>query len=375
MRPRRASPHRNASPLTSSALLPLLLSLLILAPQPASTLRAQSTSTQPTPSQATPTQPAPAPPPNDPRYTLHVYSRLVQIPTLVLSPSLQPLPPIDPHSFNVSIDTGPLFRPNRGRLEGDDPITLAILLDVSGDQSSLLPVFSQSLSAWATQSLRPHDRVSIYAIDCDLIRTTNNEPPNPSVLQRGLDAAITSPITLGNKKHGTCGNSILLWNSMVVVMKQLAQLPGRRVLLVVSNGFDGHSTVKQDSLKAHATVDAVTIFAIAARTSLIYPWGRTMNSICEESGGILLITSPQDLLQRLDHFIDLLRKRYVLSFYMPAEPTPGTHIMHVTIDHTDAFIRPSGISVPLPDPTPTDIPSDAPYTPAPGTAPPMQPHP
>ncbi len=372
MRPRRASPHRNASPPTSSSLLPLLLSLLILAPTAASTLRAQST-----PTQSAPTQPAPAPPPppDDPRYTLHVYSRLVQIPTLVLSPSLQPLPPIDPHSFNVSIDTGPLFRPNRVRLEGDDPITLAILLDVSGDQSSLLPVFSQSLSAWATQSLRPHDRVSIYAIDCDLIRTTNNEPPNPAVLQRGLDAAITSPITLGNKKHGTCGNSILLWNSMVVVMKQLSQLPGRRVLLVVSNGFDGHSTVKPDILKTDATVDAVTIFAIAARTSLIFPWGRTMDSICQESGGILLVTSPHDLPQRLDHFIDLLRKRYVLSFYMPAEPTPGTHIMHVTIDHTDAFIRPSGISVPLPDPTPTDIPSEAPYTPAPGTAPPMQPHP
>ena len=100
-----------------------------------------------------------------------------------------------------------------------------------------------------------------------------------------------------------------------------------------------------------------------------------MDSICEESGGILLVTSPHDLPQRLDHFIDLLRKRYVLSFYMPAEPAPGAHIMHVTIDHTDAFIRPSGISVPMPDPTPTDIPSVAPYTPAPGTAPPMQPHP
>jgi hypothetical protein len=309
-------------------------------------------------------------------YTLHVYSRLVEIPTLVLSPSLQPLPPIDPHNFNLSIDSGPLFRPNRVRLEGDDPITLAILLDVSGDQSSLLPAFSQSLSAWATTSLRPQDHVSIYAIDCDLIKTIVDEPPNPTVLQRGLDAAITSPLTCGNKMHGTCGDSILLWDSMAVVMQQLSQLPGRRVLLVVSNGYDGRSTVKPDSLRTEVTRDAVTIFAITARRSLIYPWGRSIDSICQNSGGLLLVSSPGRLPQLLNHFIDLLRKRYVLSFYMPVEPAPGTHIIHVTIDDTNAFafIRPSGISVPLPDPTPTDIPSEAPYTPAPGTAPPLQPH-
>ena len=68
--------------------------------------------------------------------TLHVYTNLIQIPTLVLGPSLESIKkPIAENRFSVSIDDGPWFPAIHVRPEGDDPIALSILLDVNGDTS------------------------------------------------------------------------------------------------------------------------------------------------------------------------------------------------------------------------------------------------
>jgi hypothetical protein len=64
--------------------------------------------------------------------TLHVYENLIQIPTLVLGPNPERLKtPIAEKRFSVRIDNGPWFRAAHVRMEGDDPISLSILLDVS----------------------------------------------------------------------------------------------------------------------------------------------------------------------------------------------------------------------------------------------------
>src|SRR5580698_1951598 len=84
----------------------------------------------------------PPPPPN--LYTLHVYTNLMQFPTIVLGPDLNPMKPVPREKFNVTIDGGPIFHPTKMRIEGDDPISLAVLLDAGGDQSSVLHAFAEA---------------------------------------------------------------------------------------------------------------------------------------------------------------------------------------------------------------------------------------
>ena len=65
--------------------------------------------------------------------TLHVYTNLIQIPTLVLGPDRERLKtPIAESRFSISIDNGPWFRVTHVRMEGDDPVSLSILLDGVG---------------------------------------------------------------------------------------------------------------------------------------------------------------------------------------------------------------------------------------------------
>jgi hypothetical protein len=96
--------------------------------------------------------------------TLHVYTNLVQIPVLVLTPTREKLlAPIAPNRFSISFDGGPSFQPTYARLEGDDPIDLSIVLDIRSLQIDLIERIDQTIADLAPSFLHPGDHVSIYA--------------------------------------------------------------------------------------------------------------------------------------------------------------------------------------------------------------------
>ena len=362
MQSRRANTQAAQSLRTSPLLSVLRFSLALLTASTAIQLLAQA-----------------PPPPEESPYTLHVYTRRLEIPTLVLPSPSHPLPPIDAQSFTISLDSGPHFHPSHIRLEGNDAITLAILLDVSGEQPDLLAAFRRSMPLWVARSLRPQDHVSIYAIDCSLLQTDNYQAPDPTVLGDDFNVAITSPLSHGKKTHGACGNSIHLWDSMNAVMQQLAQLPGRRVLLVVSNGYDGKSVLKWSTLRSDAIGSNVTVFALTSQAPAPTQSMQSLNSLTQRSGGLYLRSTADALPNVLAYFIDMLRGRYILDFPMPANFTSGTHLIDVTLNQSDALIRPSGIALPEIDPAiandPTTIPSNNSNAPVMGNHRPADPNP
>ena len=373
MRFRRATTLRTASLLISPAAAPLKLLLLLLASATASQLLAQST--------------PPAPPPGNPGYTLHVYVNLLQIPTLVLSPSLSPLPPIDLDKFNISLDSGPRFHPTHIRLEGDDPIDLAILLDLSGDAYHLQSALTHSILAFANQSLQPHDHVSIYAVDCVFVGTRNDIPATQGdQIVQALDAAISFP-----KLHGAgettphCANSIHLWNAIGKVAETLSPMPGRRIILVISNGYDHRSPMHWNDLRTYAASRSITIFGLYPVPDLLKHPGSfhlmlstedPFNQLCQLTGGLVLFTTPSEVSNNLKRTIDLVRGRYILEFPKPDAGGRGEHHIDVTLKKMDAFIRPAGISYPPADPSIATDPTTLPSPPSPavfGTRHPLNP--
>jgi hypothetical protein len=110
--------------------------------------------------------------------TLHVYENLKQVPVLVLTSDYRRMKPLDTSKFRLSLDSGPSFRPTHVRQEGDDPISLAILIDASKPYNDMLPQLSQAIAALAPDYLHPHNHVSIYVLDCTLIRTAYDAQAN-----------------------------------------------------------------------------------------------------------------------------------------------------------------------------------------------------
>lgn len=298
----------------------------------------------------------------EPIHTLHVYTNLVQIPTVVLGPNRERISRVIPGSkFSVSIDSGPWFPATHVRQEGEDSISLSIVLDVSGHTVDIMPRMADAIAGLAPTMLHGKDHVSIYALDCSLIRSANDVPAEAEALRTGVNAALQSwMLRKQNKAGSNCKQSIHLWDGLAHVVNELYQKPGRRVILVVSDGEDQGSLHKWSEVREFAQATGSAVFGMTyapqygvdTRSRFIQRSSEDpFLSMCELSGGMLLFTSTLSLKQTLGQFVTTVRERYIVEFPRPSNSTPGPHGMEVRIAGRPAdFIRPAGVSMPIADP-------------------------
>jgi hypothetical protein len=311
-------------------------------------------------------QQADAPASNQP-FIIHVSQNLIQLPTLVLTASKGPHAPVPIAKFNISIDSGPNFHPTHMHIEGDDPITLAILIDAAGSQDKLLKNLPVAFETLRRDHLQPHDHVSIYASDCVLIRSALDAPADSTALDASINLALLAPTLHGTTPRRTC-KGISLSDAIVNVTAALGKLPGRRVLLVLSDGDTQPGQFSFAQATQLAVTDAVTVFGMrdmdhydqshASITlnhlSLASPTPGAISSedqldeLCQKSGGLLTTVSPRAVPAALHQLINTLRGRYILEFPRPDQNIPGNHIVDVTINKSNAYIRTSGVTVPPP---------------------------
>jgi hypothetical protein len=346
---------------------PLLLTLALALTLPAAALHAQEPASQ--------------------QYVFHAYSNLIQIPVLTLTQHRRAIPSGTPLPFAVSIDGGPPFLVHHVRLEDGDPISLSIVLDVSGNQKRLIDALDETaidetIANWVQQSLQPVDHVSVYAVDCRLVRTAADIPADGNALTRAIDAAIHStPVHQADPARPGC---ITNTNALTYVVNQLSKLHGHRVVLAIGRGklrTGSASDAPQRgpdwrTLTDLASMDSVTVFGLEERdifTANYNAWEDPFNILCQRSGGFVLGTNPEDVPQELQHFITVVRDRYIVEFPRPNSLSTGLHVLNVTLADAKSpyFIRPSGASFPAAKPSvladPTTVPMDPSQAPAVGS--------
>jgi hypothetical protein len=303
----------------------------------------------------------PPAPQSEPIHTLHVYTNLIQIPTLVLGPNRERISkPIPESRFSVSIDGGSWFPATHVRMEGDDAIALSILLDARGDVADLMPKISDAIASLAPQSLHTKDHISIYALDCELISYVRDAPVDSLKLKQGVDEALKTWIDRRQEKHrANCQRSVQLWDALNFVGDSLSRLPGRRVILIVSDGHDQGSKHLWTEVRTGAQASGIAVFGMsylapnAMASRIAYPrqsYEDPFDSLCQLTGGMVFRTNVLSLAGSLKAFVTTVRERYIVEFPRPSNSTAGDHGMEVKIARGDAyFIRSAGIAVPLPD--------------------------
>lgn len=135
---------------------------------------------------------------DEPVPTLHVYADLVQMPTLVLSQNRTRIEPrVGERRFSIRVDSGPWFRVTHVRPEGDDPISLSILLDPSA--MDLMPNVSREIADLAPIFLTPRDHVSLYSLGCGLTRSLDDKPADHARLLDRMDVLVAPWRALGGR--------------------------------------------------------------------------------------------------------------------------------------------------------------------------------
>ena len=312
--------------------------------------------------------------------TLRVYTDLVQIPTLVLGHDRKPIAPIDERRFFVSLDGGRRLRATHARLEGDDPISLTILMDLSQSNPKVILGADQAIASLVPLSLHAHDEVLIYALNCELIHPTDQGATDAAALKRQVDLVLRQSQSLDQRDtKRRCQNPPNLWDSLAAIVQTLSKQPGRRVILAVTDGVDRGSRNSWNALLDFAQTRSVAIFGLVQTADLRHTQNETLfDDLCQLSGGILLPTSAEDLGKQLAWAVMLIRGRYIVEFPRPVTTVGAHHSLDVTISGRHAFIRAAGAEVPVYDPAilndPKTIPPDLSRTPQLGNRKILTPH-
>lgn len=347
---------------------------------------------------------------NDSVPTLHVYKDLLQVPVLVLRPNGNRIKtPIAGTRFSISLDSGPWFRVTHVRPEGDDPIALSILLDMNGDGGRLMSKMAQVVADLAPKSLGPQDHVSVYALDCSLTSGATDFPADSAALKRAVSGVLSSWTERNSKKHfngvvdSDCKQKEHLWDALAKLTESLHKLPGRRVILVVSDGKDNGSAHTWKQVIEEAQGASVAIFALKyspdrVGTDTTYSENPLQSrgeftlstepappmeldqespfrTLCELTGGTAKLASPRTLGAKLKGFMAMLRERYIVEFPRPLNGKPGRHGIAVRIDRENYFVRSAGLTFPLMNPAvladPTTVPSNPLLAPSLGSRSPL----
>lgn len=297
----------------------------------------------------------------DSTYTLHVYTDLLQVPTIVLTRLHSNYRALTKQSFTLSLDGGPMFQPANVRLEGDDPITLAIVFDFTTGDPSVFTSFAQAMSGLPPGVLSARDYLSVYAYDCKLMRTTEDKPATPDQLQASMIRVMTAGKGLardGAKR--SCESTKQLNDVVARVSQDIGDLPGRRVILLISDGSDRASKSDWLSVARFAGSKSIAVFGLrpigtsgTASSGFNEEWLTTeekdsFGKLCAASGGLVLDGdgSKRFMTGQIQRLITMLHNRYIIEFPRPANGSVGYYSFEVQVRDPAAIIRSAGISFP-----------------------------
>jgi Ca-activated chloride channel homolog len=180
------------------------------------------------------------------------------------------------------------------------PITIVVLLDDSPSMHASKPSTTVAGTAFIRR-LRPGDRATVGVFS----RTVT------------LDGALTSDTDeligrLGVSSPVMAGTA--LWDALNAAMAVLEDEPGRRVVLVLTDGDDNTSEMTSVAMAERAIREGVMVYAIGIR-STEGRLGRGLKDLARDTGGFFFELKPSDNLTSVfQRVADELHAQYLIGF-------------------------------------------------------------
>jgi Ca-activated chloride channel family protein len=233
-------------------------------------------------------------------------------------------------------------------VEGLQPITAAVLIDTSASMTLNLELAKIAAEQFVIRML-PGDRVRVgsFADRLDLSREfTTDRDELLRAIRVGLHV----------------GNPTKLWDAVDETMTKLAPLGGRRIVLLLTDGGDTASALKQTDVLERAREDELMIYIVqfrsTARAALaelpLSPTGgaafsdpRRRNPSPTEAlrrlarqtgGGHFLLYQTDDVNATFTRVMQELHYQYVLGF-MPQKPDGRVHTLTVRVTRPGLEVR------------------------------------
>ncbi len=203
--------------------------------------------------------------------------------------------------------------------EVNTPITVALLLDVSGSVSHILEIEKAAASRFLAEVLRPSDRAMLVTF-AETVAVWQDLTSDLESLDRALKAA--HPFDSSKSPEFRPHGGTLMYEAVgLVAEKKLAGLPGRKAIVLISDGKDNGSLyVPEAAMKAAQDADAI-IYGIhyqddGAREVTYHSEGETLlRKLAEPTGGRMFHVGYENPLKVIFQTItEEMRNQYAIGY-------------------------------------------------------------
>jgi len=213
----------------------------------------------------------------------------------------------------------------------DVPLTLGLIVDVSGSQDHFSKQHEHDLEVFLKEVLGPKDRAFLVTFANHIRLVSDFSPPGPEIIEhmkeykergkgkgKGKLAEVPELGPLENRALGTAFYDSIYYS----VTEKLARESGRRALLVFSDGEDNSSSHDMMTTIETAQAENVLVYAIRytekehGKLTARNKYGtRVMDRIAKETGGAHIDTETTDPHTYFQHIAEELRTSYELAYY------------------------------------------------------------
>ncbi|HEX8723723.1 MAG TPA: VWA domain-containing protein [Pyrinomonadaceae bacterium] len=280
------------------------------APQPAPAQPQSSPAQQPAARPADATRPADAPAQPgqevDEDEVVRVDSNLVIIPASVVDARGRAITDLKAEDFELKVDGE--VKPIGELTRSETPVNVALLFDNSYSLSSAREFEKQAAVRFFRSVVRPIDRAAVYSIS------------NTPTLSQGLTNDVPRLVRTV-ERFGAPEGATALFEAVAQASEYMRPLPGRKVLVIVSDGADTVSDVSFDeavnrALRAECQVYVVQTRQVEDPNLHDTVSEQRMYRITEQTGGAVYVPHSVEELDAVFTQISLdLSQQYLLSYY------------------------------------------------------------
>ena len=210
--------------------------------------------------------------------------------------------------------------------ETDLPLTIGLLVDVSGSQERLIETERRAASAFFRSVLRPKDLAFLISFgkDSELLQDSTS---SPKLLEDGLKQLRLSvpvggvhpgPVPTIQNQAGT-----VLWDAVYLAANErLKSEAGRKVIVVITDGVDtGSRKTREQAIREAQLADTVVYSIYYADTAMFGGGGEgDLKKMSDETGGRVLKVDRKNTLDDIFKEIqEEMRSQYAIA-YAPTNP-------------------------------------------------------
>jgi VWFA-related protein len=172
-------------------------------------------------------------------------------------------------------------------------------------------VFAQQAIADFVRNVDRADRVAFYAFSRDVKRVAPISADRQAIL-----SAVRSTVA---------GDDVALYNALLLTVKDAAQLSGRKMVVVFSNGPDNASMVPPESVRELAEAEGIPIYMISTHEAMRDPaTTKLFERLTASTGGKAYFARTwQEQRRAFASIREDLVHLYTLSYYPQLNPNNG----------------------------------------------------